>query len=90
MEWLIGLILAALPFAILLACPIGMFLAMRMMGREHGSPIPTANRQEVPAVDRLQALERQQEELAREIALARRDLEGQPTKAREVGPAERG
>lgn len=29
MEWLIGVLAAAIPFAILVACPVGMFLAMR-------------------------------------------------------------
>jgi hypothetical protein len=88
MDWLTGLILAALPVALLLACPIGMFLAMRMMGREHAPPSGDAQR--LPALDRLRALERRQAELAREIVLARRELEGGPAQnASEVTPAER-
>lgn len=75
MEWLIGLAAAAIPFAILLACPVGMFLAMRfgmswmMPGCAHERDVA----KRAPA-ERLAHLERQQAQLARDIEATRAQL----------------
>lgn len=68
MEWLIGLAAAAVPFAILLACPVGMFLAMRfgmswmMPGCAHERDLS-----KLAPAERLAHLELQQAQLARDI-----------------------
>jgi outer membrane murein-binding lipoprotein Lpp len=75
MEWLIGLVAAAVPIAILVACPVGMFLAMRfgmssmMPGCAHERDLAKLR----PA-ERLAHLERQQAQLAREIEATRTQL----------------
>lgn len=82
MEWLIALAAAAIPFAILLACPVGMFLAMRfgmgwmMPGCAHERDIA-----KLAPVERLAHLERQQAQLAREIEATRAQLAGGPQRA---------
>lgn len=76
MDWLPVLIVAALPFLVILACPIGMFFAMRfgMGGAAMGACAHERDLRKLPAGERLALLERQQAELAEEIALARREL----------------
>ncbi len=75
MEWLIGLAAAAIPFAILLACPIGMFLAMRfgmswmMPGCAHERDVS-----KLTPAERLALLEVQQAKLARDIETTRAQL----------------
>lgn len=75
MEWLIGLAAAAIPFAILLACPVGMFLAMRfgmswmMPGCAHERDVS-----KLTPAERLTHLERQQAQLARDIETTRAQL----------------
>lgn len=82
MEWLIALVAAALPFAILLACPVGMFLAMRfgmrwmMPGCAHERDLS-----KLAPTERLAQLERQQAQLAREIEATRAQLAGDPQRA---------
>lgn len=82
MEWLIGLAAAAIPFAILLACPIGMFLAMRfgmswmMPGCAHERDLS-----KLSPTERLAHLERQQAQLARAIEVTRAQLGGEPQRA---------
>lgn len=73
MEWLTGLIAGALPFAFVLACPIAMFLMMRMgmSGMSHSEP----EAKTMTPAQRLAHLEMQQEALAREIAAIRAELE---------------
>lgn len=72
MEWLAG----ALPFLFVLACPIGMFFMMRMMGGGGNSNSGAApDRGAAPGRtdpgERLALLELRQGELGRQIAAAR-------------------
>lgn len=82
MEWLVALVAAALPFAILLACPVGMFLAMRfgmgwmMPGCAHDREVS-----KLGPVERLAHLERQQAQLARQIEATRAQLAGDPRRS---------
>ena len=73
MEWLTGLVAGALPFAFVLACPIAMFLMMRMgmPGMPHGD----ANPAKLTPTQRLAQLELQQTALAQQIAATRSELE---------------
>lgn len=72
MEWLAALGVAALPFAIILACPIGMFLAMRFgMSAMSGHP---PEREAAAPGQRRARLEHQQAQLASEVAAARAEL----------------
>ncbi len=78
MEWLIAVAAAAIPFAILLACPVGMFLAMRfgmswmMPGCSHQQDLS-----KLTPAERLAQLERQQAQLARDIDATRAQLAGE-------------
>lgn len=78
MDWLIALALGALPFLFLLACPIVMLLMMRMsMGGHRVEHMAEPSRQDVgklQASERIDLLELQQDELARQIATARQEL----------------
>lgn len=78
MEWLIGLAAAAIPFAILLACPVGMFLAMRF-GMSWMMPACTHERDlsKLTPAQRLAHLEVQQARLARDIEASRAHLSAQ-------------
>lgn len=82
MEWLIGLAAAAIPFAILLACPIGMFLAMRF-GMSWMMPSCAHERDvsKLTPAERLAHLERQQGQLARDIEMTRAQLASEPPRA---------
>jgi outer membrane murein-binding lipoprotein Lpp len=82
MEWLIGLVAAAIPFAILLACPVGMFLAMRF-GMSWMAP-GCAHERDVSKLgpaERLTHLERQQAHLAREIDSTRAQITSEQQRA---------
>ena len=70
MDWLTGLIAGALPFAFVLACPIAMFLMMRV-GMPHGESALA----KLTPEQRLAHLEMQQTALAQRIATTRSELE---------------
>lgn len=82
MEWLVAFVVAALPFAILLACPIGMFLAMRFgMGWMMPGCAHERDLSKLAPIERLAHLERQQARLAAEIEATRAQLAGDPRRA---------
>lgn len=73
MEWLTGLVAGALPFAFVLACPIAMFLMMRvgMPRMSHGA----GDLAKLTPEQRLAHLEMQQTALAQQIASTRSEFE---------------
>lgn len=83
MELLIGLAAAAIPFAILLACPIGMFLAMRF-GMSWMMPSCAHERDaaKLAPAERLAHLERQQAQIARDLEATRAQLSQEQRTAR--------
>lgn len=74
MDWLLPLVIGALPFLLLLACPVAMWFLMRGMG---GQGMACAPREQAAArpEGRLAQLEREQGRLAAEIEATRRELE---------------
>ena len=71
MEWLTGLLIAALPFVLVLACPIAMLLMMRGMG---GTSHSTNDLAKLTPEARIAHLEMDQAALAQEIGAARAEL----------------
>lgn len=73
MESVTWLIASAVPFAFVLACPIAMFLMMRMGigGTSHGD----RDLAKLTPEQRLAHMEMQQSALAKQIAAARAELE---------------
>jgi hypothetical protein len=71
MDSLTGVLSAALPFRVVLACPIAMFLMMRSMGgMSHSTNDPATRTPD----DRLAQLEMEQAALSQRIAAARADM----------------
>jgi len=71
-EWITGVLIAALPVALVLVCPIAMFLMMRSMG---GMSHSSSDLTKLTPEARLAHLEVAQAALAHEIGAARAELD---------------